>query len=181
MSSPLRISSEPPVTMSRQWRISPVTSVTMSRQSFVPKLYVVWQRKMPASGWGSLWESSSFVPWFSTFVFRNVPGTVPECVFICWFKRNSCNLDRAPRKRDSVLLYSWDSFFTDSAFYLLRKLCDIFVVNSRNGRVSWLAVPRMFLLRFSCNGCQLSFVSQRCHLLKGKCYAVMKTELFFIC
>ena len=59
-------------------------------------------------------------------------------------------------------------FFSDSAFNLLGKLCDIFFVNSRNGRVSWLAVPRMFLLRFSCNGCQLSFVSQRCHLLKGK-------------
>ena len=72
-------------------------------------------------------------------------------------------------------------FFSDSAFYLLRKLCDIFLVNSRNGRVSWLAVPRIFLLCFSCNGCQRSFVSQGCHFLKGKCYAVMKTELFSIC
>ena len=59
-------------------------------------------------------------------------------------------------------------FFTDSAFYLLRKLCDIFLVNSRIGRVSWLAVPRIFLLYFSCNVCQLSFVSQCCHLLGGK-------------
>ena len=65
---------------------------------------------MPASGWGSLWESSSFVPWFSRFVFRNVPGTVSECVRICWFKRNSSNLDRAPNMRDSVRLNSWDSF-----------------------------------------------------------------------
>ena len=30
----------------------------LSRQSFGPKLCVVWPRKMPASGWGSLWESS---------------------------------------------------------------------------------------------------------------------------
>ena len=30
----------------------------------------------------------------------------------------------------------------------------------------------MFLLRFSCYGCQLSFVSQCCHLLKGKCSTV---------
>ena len=59
-------------------------------------------------------------------------------------------------------------FLTDSAFYLLRKLCDIFLVNSRNGRVSWLAVPRIFFLCFSCNGWQLSFVSQRCHLFEGK-------------
>ena len=82
----------------------------LSRQSCGPKFCVVWPRKMPASGWGSLWESSSFVPWFSTFVFRNVPGTVSECVRIYWFKRNSSNLDRAPKMRDSVLLNSWDSF-----------------------------------------------------------------------
>ena len=82
----------------------------LSRQSFGPKFCVVWPRNMPASGWGSLWESSSFVPWFSTFVFRNVSGTVSECVRICWFKRNSSNLDRAPKMRDSVLLNSWDSF-----------------------------------------------------------------------
>ena len=82
----------------------------VSRQPFGPKFCVVWPRKMPASGWGSLWESSSFVPWFSTFLFRNVPGTVPECVVICWFKRNSSNLDRAPKMRDSVRLNSWDSF-----------------------------------------------------------------------
>ena len=59
-------------------------------------------------------------------------------------------------------------FFSDSAFNLLRNLCDIFLVTSRNGRVSWLAVPKIFLFSFSCNGCQLSFVSQRCHLLEGK-------------
>ena len=82
----------------------------MSRQSFGPKFFVVWPRKMPASGWGSLWQSSSFVPWFSTFVFRNVPGTVPECVVIYGFKRNSSNLERALKMRDSVLLNSWDRF-----------------------------------------------------------------------
>ena len=48
--------------------------------------------------------------WFSTFVFRNVPGTVPECVRICGFKRNSSNLARAPKMRDFVLLNSWDNF-----------------------------------------------------------------------
>ena len=82
----------------------------LSRQSFGPEVCVVWSRKMPASGWGSLWESSSFVPWFSTFVFRNVPGTVPECVRNCWFKRISSNFERVPKMRDSVLLNSWDSF-----------------------------------------------------------------------
>ena len=53
---------------------------------------------------------SPFVPWLSTFVFRNVSGTGPECVCICWFRRNSSNLERAPKMRDSVLLNSWDSF-----------------------------------------------------------------------
>ena len=69
-----------------------------------------WQTEGPTSGWGSSWERSSFGSWFSTFVFRNVPGTVPECVRICGFKRNSSNLDKAPKMRDSVLLNSWDSF-----------------------------------------------------------------------
>ena len=34
---------------------------------------------------------------------------VSECVCICWLKRNSSNLDRAPKMRDSVRLNSWDS------------------------------------------------------------------------
>ena len=47
---------------------------------------------------------------FSTFVFRDVPGTVPECVRIYGFKKNSSNSDRGPKMRESVLLSSWDSF-----------------------------------------------------------------------
>ena len=90
--------------------IASISSCLVSRQSFGSEFCVVWPRKMPASRWGSLWESSSFVPWFSTFVFRNVPGTVLECVCICWFERNSSNLDRASEMRDSIRLNSWDSF-----------------------------------------------------------------------
>ena len=150
-----------------------------SRQSFGPEFCVVWPRELPASGWGSLWESSSFVPWFSTFVFRNLPGTVLECVCICWFRRNSSNLNRAPKVRDSVLLYSWD-IFSDSAFNLLRNLCDIFLAESRSVRVSWQAVPRMFLLCFSCNGCQLSLFLNVALFERKKCYAVMKTDLVYI-
>ena len=59
-------------------------------------------------------------------------------------------------------------FFSYSAFNFFRNLCDILLVNSRNGRVSWPAVPRMFLLCFCCNGCQLPSVSQCCHLFEGK-------------
>ena len=44
----------------------------------------------------------------------------------------------------------------------------VFLNVSRHGHVSWLAVPRMFLLGFSCNSHQLPFLSQCCHLLQGK-------------
>ena len=98
------------VIMSWPQRLCFWTLVIMSWPNSGREFCVVWLRKMPASGWRSLWESSSFVPWFSTFVFRNVPGTVPECVRICGFKRISYNLERAHKMRDSVLLNSWDSF-----------------------------------------------------------------------
>ena len=57
---------------------------------------------------------------------------------------------------------------SELAFNHLGNLTDVFFIDSKNGRVSWLAVPRMFLLCFSCNGCQPSFVSQCCHLFEGK-------------
>ena len=62
-------------------------------------------------------------------------------------------------------------FFNDFAFNLLRNLCDLFILNYRNRknrRVSWLAVRKMFHLCFSSNSCQLSFVSQCCHLSEKK-------------
>ena len=126
-----------------------------------------WQTEGHSSGWGSSWERSSFGSWFSIFVFRNVPGTVQECLRICGFKRNSSNLDRAPKMPDFVLLNSWDSFLVTLSS-ISSETCVIFLVNSRSGRVSWLAVPRIFLLCFSGNGCQLSFVSQCCHLFERK-------------
>ena len=142
-----------------------------------PKFCVVWRRKMHASGWGSLWESSSFVPWISTFVFRNVPGTVPECVRICGFKRNSSNLDRAPKMRDSVLLNSWDSFLV-TLTPISSRSCVIFsslILGTDAFRDSpFLGCP-----------CCVSHVTAAIFrlffnvaiFLKGKCYAVMKTEL----
>ena len=47
---------------------------------------------------------------FSKSLFRDVSGTVPESFRICGFKRNSSNIDRAPKMRDSIPLNSWDSF-----------------------------------------------------------------------
>ena len=60
-----------------------------------------------------------------------------------------------------------EQFFSDSAFNLLWNLYDLFLVNSRNGRVSWLAVRRTFHLCFFCNRRQFSFVSHFCHLFEG--------------
>ena len=54
--------------------------------------------------------TTPFGSWFSTFVFRNVPGTVPKCDLICGFKRILFNLHRATKMQDSVLLNSRDCF-----------------------------------------------------------------------
>ena len=71
---------------------------------------LVQQAEISTAGWGSLWERSPVGSWFCKSLFRDVTGTVPENVRTCGFKRNSSNLDRAPKMRDSVLLNSWDSF-----------------------------------------------------------------------
>ena len=153
----------------------------LSRQSFGPKFCVVWPRKMPASGWGSLCESSSFVPWFSTFVLRNVPRTVSKCVRICWFERNSSNLVRAPKMRDSVLLYSWDSFLVTLPS-ISSKTCAIYssLILGTDVFRDW-----PFLGFSSCvslvTAANFRFFLNVSMFLKGKCYSVMKTELFCIC
>ena len=71
------------------------------------------QAENSTSGWGSFWNWSPLGSWFSTSAFRNVPGTVPEHARTCGFKRNSSNLDRAPKMRDFVLLNSWYSFLVN--------------------------------------------------------------------
>ena len=153
----------------------------MSRQSFGPKFCVVWPRKMPASGWGSLWESSSFVTCFPTFVFRNVPGTALECAVICWFKRNLSNLDRAPKMRDSVRLNSWDSFLNN-----LLSICSETSVIYFSLILGTDVFRDWPFLRFSSCVSLVTAANFRLFLnvttfLKGKSYAVMKTELFCIC
>ena len=134
------------------------------------------------SGWGSSGERSSFGSWFSTFVFRNVPGTVPECVRICGFKRNSSNLDRAPKMRDSVRLNSWESFLVTlpSIFSETRVIYSSLILGTDVFRDYW---P---FLRCSCCVSFVTAANFRLFLevvifLKGKCYTNMKTELVFIC
>ena len=126
-------------------------------------------------------ESSSFIPWLPTFVFRNVPGTVPECVVICWFKRNSSNLDRAPKMRDSVRLNFWDSFLVT-----LPSICSETCVMYSSLILGTDVFRDWPFLGFSSCVSLVTAANFRLFLnvaifLKGKCYAVMKTELFCIC
>ena len=58
-----------------------------SRRSFWPEFRIVWSPKMTASGWGSLWESSSFVPCFVLNAFRDITGVVPDLPWFSGFKR----------------------------------------------------------------------------------------------
>ena len=125
--------------------------------------------------------SSSFVPWFSMFVFRNVPGTVPECVRICAFKRNSSNLNRADEMCDSVLLNSRHSFLVTLPS-ISSETCAIYssLILGTDLFRDW-----PFLGCSSCV-CLVTAANFRLFLnaaifLKGKCYAVMKVELVFLC
>ena len=73
-------------------------------------MFLVRPAENSTSRWGSFCERSPLGSCFSTSVYRNVPGTVPENVRICGFKRKSSDIDRAPKIRDSILLNSWDNF-----------------------------------------------------------------------
>ena len=129
----------------------------------------------------SSWERSSFGSWFYTILFRKVPGTVPECVRICGFRRNSSNLDRASNMRDFVLLNSWGSFLVTLPS-ISSETCVIFssLILGTDVFRDWS------FLEFSACVSLVTAANFRLFLnvaifLKEKCYAVMKTELFCIC
>ena len=114
---------------------------------------------------------------FSTFVFRNVPGTVPECARICWFKRNSSNLERVPKMRDSVLLNTWDNFLVTLPS-ISSETCVIYssLILGTDVFRDW-----PFL---GCSSCVSLVTAANFRLFlnvaifEGSChYAVMKTEL----
>ena len=77
----------------------------------VPEFCSFWPWKSFASGWGSFWESSSFVPWFIPDEFRVGSGVVPEPPGSSGFIRKSSSLASAPKMRFSVLLNSFDNLF----------------------------------------------------------------------
>ena len=102
----------------------------MSWPSSGPEFCVIWLLKMPASGWGLLWESSSFVPWLILNMFRDVHGAVPEWPWISGFMRKSSRRANATSMRFSVLLNSCDNFLVappsvSSKIWVLQSFCDL--------------------------------------------------------
>ena len=93
---------------------------------------VIWLLKRPASGWGLLWESSSFVPWLILNTFQDVSGPVPEWPWNSGFMRKSSRRANAPSTRFSVLLNSCDVLFSDSSLNFLRNLSYVVLLWSRN-------------------------------------------------
>ena len=93
--------------MSRRLPICSVAPVTISWPSSGPEFCVIWMWQRPASGWGSFWESSSFVPWLVLNALREGSGVVPEWPWSSGFKRKS---SRRASMRFSVLLNSLTFF-----------------------------------------------------------------------
>ena len=87
------------------------------------------------------------------------------------------------QRRHTLSGWIFGTVFTDTAFNALRDLRDTFVVKSRNGGVSWLAVLRIFFLCFSCNGFSCNkktfvFFSVL-HRLKGKMLLSCEDRIIF--
>ena len=84
--------------------------------------------------------------------YQDAPRTVPGYLQTCGFRKYSSNVDWA------VIIQlcptELPGIFRQSAFFLLWHLSDTVFVNSRNGCVSRLAVPRVFFLTFSSSCCQ---------------------------
>ena len=107
-------------------------------------------------------------------------GTFPECIRICGFKRNSSNSDRAPKMRDSVLPNSWDSFLVTLPS-ISSETCVIYssLILGTDVFRDWPFLggsPCVSLV----TAANFRLFLNIAIFLKGKCYAVMKTELVFI-
>ena len=140
----------------------------MSRRSFWPEFRIVWLPKTPASGWGSLWESSSFVPWFVLNAFRDITGVVPDLPWISGFMRkvsftwvewvgNVSLYRNYPQNIRSIRMYS--VLYPESSFWWVFWNGSGMVPETFHN--TFLGCSSKFLLIF-CS--QLSFVSG-CHFL----------------
>ena len=135
---------------------------------FWPEFRIVWLPKMPASGWGSLWESSSFVPWFVLNAFRDISGVVPDLPWISGFMRklsftwvkwvgNVSLYRNYPQNIRSIRMYS--VLYPESNFWWLFRNGSGMVPETFHN--TFLGCSSKFFLIYCC---QLSFVSG-CHFL----------------
>ena len=140
----------------------------LSRRSFWPDFRIVRLPKMPASGWGSLWESSSFVPWLVLNAFRDITGVVPDLPWISGFMRKSSftwvkwvgnvSLYRNyPQNIRSIRMYS--VLYPESNFWWVFRNGSGMVLETFHN--TFLGGSSKFFLIYCC---QLSFVSG-CHFL----------------
>ena len=136
----LRIPSGPPVTM---WGYSSTPGLF--------RLPEWWEENL-TSGQGSSKERSPVGSRFSEMLILDVPGTATEQVRTCGFRRKSSSFDKAPKIRDSVLLNSFESFFSYSPFNLFRNLGDVFLSHFWIKFILWLIIPGL-LRCFSRNFC----------------------------
>ena len=138
------------------------------------------QAENSPAGWVSFWKRSPFCSGFSTSVFRNVPGVIPEDVRFYGFKRNFSNLESAPKMRDSVLLNFWDSF-----------IVTLPPISSETCAVWYSVIPRAakfcdwLFLGYSCvplaiAANSLLFHSVAINLKEGKISIVVKIEIIVI-
>ena len=141
-----------------------------------------WLPKMPASGWGSLWESSSFVPWFVLNAFRDITGVVPDLPWISGFMRKSSftwvkwvgnvSLYRNyPQNFRSIRMYS--VLYPESNFWwVFRKGSGMVPETFQN---TFLGSSSKFFLIYCC---QLFLVSG-CHFL-GKILISCSYSIIFL-
>ena len=118
------------VVLGEQWVISSWTPVTVSWPSSAPEFRVAWLWKVPASGWESLWESSSFVSWLVLNALQDASGVVLEWPWISGLMRKSSRRSNAPNMRFSVLLNSCENFLMtlpsiSSEIWVMLSSCDL--------------------------------------------------------
>ena len=109
-------------------------------------------------------------------VFRDVSGAAPEWPWSSGFRRNSSSWVRISRMRlyPIELLGQLICYYT---FYLLRDLSSMILLWFDSTWVLCRVVPGIFLIILLVKGCNISVISQSCHL---KQLIAVNTELSFL-